>query len=190
VTQTEFTLPTAVELTEEMARAIRGAGASAAPAVGGLVAELARINARQWDLEDTTRDLGATDSAVAEAKRAIDRLNLNRHRVVQEIDAVIASQLDQSATVAPLATESPGMVIDRLSVLVIRRARTAAASSRDGAYAERLPALDAQLGALALALDTYLDELRAGTRRFMGHEPLKLYLGPVGRTHGGGTHPG
>ena len=49
--------------------------------------------------------------------------------LVEEIDAAIDSILDQPAT-APIATESPGMVLDRLSVLVIRRARTAAASGR------------------------------------------------------------
>ena len=58
---------------------------------------------------------------IANAKREIDRLNIGRHRMVQEIDAAFDASLDQQAT-APLATESPGMVLDRLSVLVIRRA--------------------------------------------------------------------
>ena len=101
-----------------------------------LILELVDSNLRQWDLEDTTRDPGASDTRVANAKREIDRLNLARHRLVEEIDAAIDSALDQPAT-APIATESPGMVLDRLSVLVIRRARTAAASSRDPRFADR-----------------------------------------------------
>jgi hypothetical protein len=185
----ELTVPGAAEAADEMARAIRGQSPSAAPALGGLIAELARVNARQWDLEDTTRDSAATDGAVAAAKRSIDRLNLCRHQVVQEIDAAIALQLDPPTT-ATLATESPGMVLDRMAVLVIRRSRTDTASLRDHAYADRLPALDAQLAALAMAFDSYVQELRSGARRFLPHDPLKLYLGPAETTHGDGSHPG
>jgi Protein of unknown function (DUF4254) len=189
VTQREFRLPGGADIVDEVARVIRGEGPSAPPSLGGLVAELARVNVRQWDLEDTTRDSTASDGVVAGAKRAIDRLNLNRHRLVEEIDAAIASQVDPPAT-ATLATESPGMVLDRLAVLVIRRSRTAAASARDLAYAERLPALDAQLAALTTALDAYLEELRGGARRFLPHDALKLYLGPADPTRGDGNRRG
>jgi Protein of unknown function (DUF4254) len=142
--------------------------------LANLVGDLVGSNLQQWDLEDTTRDPGASDSVVANAKRAIDRLNIGRHRLVQEIDAAIDSSLDQTAT-APIATETPAMALDRLSVLVIRRARTAAAASRDPAFAERVPALEAQVVALSLAFDAYMDELRAGTKRFVPYEHLKLY---------------
>jgi Protein of unknown function (DUF4254) len=140
----------------------------------GLVNDLVSSNLRQWDLEDTTRDPGASDSIVANAKRQIDKLNIGRHRLVQAIDAAIDSTVDQSTT-APIATESPGMVLDRLSVLVIRRARTAAAASHHPAYAERVPALDSQLAALSLAFDAYMDELRTGTKRFIPYAHHKLY---------------
>ena len=86
----------------------------------------------------------------------------------------VESNLDQAAT-APFATESPGMVLDRLSVLIIRRGRTAAASLRDPGYADRVAALDAQVAALSAALDSYMQELRAGARRFLGYQSLKLY---------------
>jgi hypothetical protein len=67
------------------------------------------------------------------------------------------------------------MVLDRLSVLVIRRARTAALCCHNDSYAARLPALDAQLAALSGAFDDYLEDLRAGTRRFVVYEHFKLY---------------
>ncbi len=142
--------------------------------LASLVGDLVGSNLQQWDLEDTTRDPDASDSVVANAKRVIDRLNIGRHRLVQDIDAAIDSSLNQTAT-APIATETPAMALDRLSVLVIRRARTAAAASRDPAYAERVPAIEAQLGALSLAFDSYMDELRRGTKRFVPYEHLKLY---------------
>jgi hypothetical protein len=174
-------LPPAALIIAEMERAVVGApeiAASAwtagAPPWATLIVDLVESNVRQWDLEDTTRDPGATDAEVADAKREIDRLNMGRHRLVRKIDAAIDSALDQPAT-APIATESPGMVLDRLSVLVIRRARTATASARHSTFNDRIRALESQVAGLSTALDFYLDELRAGTRRFLRYEPLKLY---------------
>jgi hypothetical protein len=183
------TLPAAAALVDEIRRAVREEPPHGPPALDGLVAQLAGVNLRQWDLEDATRDSHATDRVVAGAKRAIDQLNLSRHRLVHEIDVAIGDDLEPFPT-AVLATESPGMVLDRLSVLVIRQTRTADASAHDRAYADRLPALDAQLAALVTALDAYLEELRAGTRRFFAHDPLKLYVAPADLTRADGNRPG
>jgi hypothetical protein len=169
-----LSFPEAAELIGEMERVL-GGGACVSPTPWvALVTELVGSNLEQWELEDATRDPGATDEEVANAKRGIDRLNMGRHRLVEQIDASIAAGLDQPAD-ALLATESPGMVLDRLSVLVIRRSRTESASMRQPDYAERLPELDARVAALSSAFDTYVRELQAGTRRFLPYEHLKLY---------------
>lgn len=174
-------LPPTADIVTGMEQALMGeedtaavAWAATGPSWGRLILDLVRSNVRQWDLEDATRDPGASDAEVANAKREIDRLNADRHRLVQEIDAAIDSLLDQRAT-APLATESPGMVLDRLSVLVIRRARTVAASSGNPAFDDRVRALESQVAALSVALDSYMNELRAGTRRFFRYKSFKLY---------------
>jgi hypothetical protein len=164
----------AADIVAEMEHAATGQQTTAETALITAIVELVESNLRQWDLEDATRNTGASDAQVANAKREIDRLNVSRHRLVEEIDTAIDSILDQPAT-APLATESPGMVLDRLSVLVIRRARTAVASRRDPKFADRVRALEAQVGDLSAALDSYMDELRAGTRRFVRYQSLKLY---------------
>jgi hypothetical protein len=169
-------LPPAADVVAEMERAMSG-GRLHRPAWAALLGELVDSNLRQWDLEDLTRDPCASDAAVADAKRQIDRLNTGRHLLVEQIDSGIDSTLDQAST-APIATESPGMVLDRLSVLIIRRARTAAVSGRDATYAARGAALDAQVAALSAALDSYMQELRVGTRRFFRYQSLKLY-GPT-----------
>jgi hypothetical protein len=166
--------PSAAELVTEMERTIEG-GASASPIPWvTLVAGLVGSNLEQWELEDATRDPCATDEEVADAKRGIDRLNIGRHHLVEQIDASIEAGLDQAPD-APLATESPGMVLDRLSVLVIRRVRTAAASTTQSDFAGRLPELDARIAALSSAFDSYVDELQAGSRRFLPYEHFKLY---------------
>ena len=167
-------LPPAGEIVAEMRRSAVEARPTGAPPWAVLIVDLVESNLRQWDLEDTSRDPGASDAEVAEAKREIDRLNMGRHRLVEAIDAAIDSVIDQPP-MAPLATESPGMVLDRLSVLVIRRVRTVAAARRDPAIAERVRALDAQIDALSSALNSYIDELRAGHRRFIRYESFKLY---------------
>jgi hypothetical protein len=165
---------TAAQLVAEMERVV-GGGPNDAADWAVLIGDLVGSNLRQWDLEDTTRDPDADDAAVANAKREIDRLNIGRHHLVEEIDsAFLGSSFDYHAA-APLATESPGMVLDRMSVLVIRRARTRAASSHHDSYEDRLAAVESQLAALSLAFDSYLEELRAGTRRFLPYQHLKLY---------------
>jgi hypothetical protein len=169
-----FVLPSAAEIVAEMERVVTGTRHADRSPWAKLIGDLVESNLRQWDLEDVTRDPRASDTTVATAKREIDRLNTGRHSRVQEIDAAIDATLDQSPA-APIATESPGMVLDRLSVLVIRRARTAAASSGDPSYASRLPVIEVQVASLSLGFDSYMQELRAGTRRFVRYEALKLY---------------
>ncbi len=80
---------------------------------------LHRNNVEQWDREDEARQDTADDATVAAAKRYIDRLNGARHRFIEAIDREILLTID-GCEGAPLVTESPGMAVDRLSVLVIR----------------------------------------------------------------------
>ena len=171
-------LPPAAEIVAEMRRSAIEARQNSTSPWAALIVDLVESNMRQWDLEDRSRDPGASDAEVADNKREIDRLNIGRHRLVEAIDAATDSVIEQPP-LAPLATESPGMVLDRLSVLVIRRVRTVAAARHDPAIAERILALDAQIDALSSALNSYMDDLRAGQRRFIRYESFKLYGGSV-----------
>jgi hypothetical protein len=161
----------------DMERALRGEPPETVGRVTALVLELLESNVQQWDLEDATRAVDARDEIVARAKRAIDRLNLARHRLLEQVDLAVDNLLDQSPT-APLSTESPAMAFDRLSVLVIRIARTQAAAATYGPnpYADRIPLLQSQLAALSTALDALLVEVGNGTRRFRPYEHFKLYV--------------
>jgi hypothetical protein len=142
---------------------------------------LHRNNAEQWDREDDVRRDPGNDTAVAGAKRDIDRLNHARHAFIEEIDQAILRAIEPRRE-APMVTESPGMAIDRLSILVIRLASTeaeAASGSPDaGLLAERIPRLRRQLAGLEEAIAILLRDLSGGNRRFVAHESLKLY-GPV-----------
>lgn len=190
-------LPSGRELVAALEVALRGDGRPAPNGITALACELLASNARQWDLEDVAHDPAITDQALAAVKRAIDRLNLARHDLLERIDAAVDAVLVQSPSARP-ATDTPAMVVDRLSVLLIRIARTAAAASADGAttdYAGRLPLLEARLAVLTDAFDAYVDDLRSGRRRFVRHEELKLYAaeraaGPATSTSAGDSRPG
>jgi hypothetical protein len=142
------------------------------------ISALHRNNAAQWDREDDASRGHDDDAVVAAAKRDIDRLNRARHGFIEAIDRAILVVVAPHEG-APLVTETPGMAIDRLSVLVIRLAATEAraASGTAGArlFADRLPQLRSQLHTLEEAIATLLTELENGTRRFLAYESLKLY---------------
>jgi hypothetical protein len=181
-------LPPVAEIVSELERALCGERPVSPDRLLSVLLELHDSNLKQWDLEDVTRVSEASDSVIADAKRAIDKLNLIRHHLIEEIDSAVDTTLKQSTT-GPFATESPGMVFDRLSVLVIRIARTAekARSHSDGAdrYAGRLPSLQRQLAALSAALESLLRDVRAGRRRFLPYEHLKLYAAQPGTSRRG-----
>jgi hypothetical protein len=153
----------------------RGIGPT--PVMGPILA-LHRSNGAQWDREDDARRHEADDTVVAAAKRDIDRMNSRRHELIEAIDRAILGAIGPGDR-APLVTESPGMAIDRLSVLVIRLAATEARACPGAGDAElyrrRLPRLRSQVETLEKAIATLLDDLAAGNRRFLGYESLKLY---------------
>lgn len=170
-------VPPTGEIVAELQRAVRDPGPRPEPAVLGLVVDLLRSNLEQWNLESRTRDVGADDAVVARTKRAIDELNGRRHQLVEAIDGAFDRALAQNAA-APLATESPGMALDRLTVLVIRVHRTELAAMEApeaGGYAARLPLLQRQLADLEQAIDALVDDVGAGRRRFAPYQSLKLY---------------
>jgi hypothetical protein len=147
-----------------------------------LLLELLGSNLEQWELEDVTRKPRVDDATVAGAKRSIDRLNLERHRLVERIDAALDATLVQSDTATP-ATEGPAMAFDRLSVLAIRMDRTVRAATKPANpredFSQRTDRLSTQLDELASAIDALLDDVRAGRRRFTPYEHLKLYAPEV-----------
>jgi hypothetical protein len=159
-----------------------------------LLVDLLLSNLEQWELEDVTRNPEADDATIAQAKRSIDGLNLERHRLAERVDAAIDVALVQSATATP-STESPAMAFDRLSVLAIRLDRTQRAArmagNGGGDFGRRLLRLSGQLETLAAAIDALVDDVRAGRRRFVPYEHLKLYAPETTRPrHADGTHRG
>jgi Protein of unknown function (DUF4254) len=173
VTPVQPDIPTAASVVALFQLALRNGEPVVADGVVQVLLDLHRNNVEQWKCEDTTRDAGASDATVVAAKRAIDAHNARRHRLVEAIDAAFADVLRQDDTAMP-ATESPAMVFDRLSVLCIRL-HVIETSSDDERSAERVQVVRDQLATLQEALDGLLDEIRAGRKRFVPYQSLKLY---------------
>jgi hypothetical protein len=162
----------------EFRRAHRERDRPPSPGVLGLLLGLHHNNVLQWSREDAARRDDADDRAVAAAKRDIDTLNAKRHGLVEAIDAELALSLGPDPA-APPTTESPAMVFDRLSVLVIRTCFTEDAASSQRVdrelYAARLPLLQQQLRLLREGLEGLFDDVRTGRKRFLPYQSLKLY---------------
>jgi Protein of unknown function (DUF4254) len=137
-----------------------------------------------WHEEDKARSPEATDTDIAEVKHAIDRLNQRRNDLVEKIDLWLLGRLEQNEK-APLHSETPGLMIDRLSILALKIYHTEEEEHRETATeahrrrnADRLALLKEQRSDLAGCLDALWGEILQGTRRFKLYRQMKMYNDP------------
>ena len=153
-----------------------------------LVARQHLANFELWHTEDAARTPGATDADLARVKRRIDETNQRRNDLSEQIDLALLDLLSQDRLPnagAPLHSESPGLMIDRLSILALKIFHTREELERAGAPAghaernqERLSILTEQRYDLAACLASLWKETTAGTRRFKLYRQLKMYNDP------------
>ena len=144
-------------------------------------------NFRLWHVEDLARVRSAADGDIASAKRAIDKINQQRNDLAEQLDVLLLASIsnaDQEST-ARLHSETPGMMIDRLSILSLKLYHTQEEVQRVDAppghaerNAERLRILEAQRFDLASCLDQLWRAVETGERRFKVYRQLKMYNDP------------
>jgi hypothetical protein len=150
-----------------------------------LVLEQHQANFNLWHEEDRARDPEAPDSVIVAVKHSIDRLNQRRNDLVEQLDLSLFQSAQQNED-ALLHSETPGLIIDRLSILSLKIFHTRQESLRPSATdthrsrnTARLATLNEQRTDLASALDLLWADVLAGRRRFKLYRQLKMYNDPA-----------
>lgn len=151
-----------------------------------LVSENHLRNFLLWHEEDVARrdDLGS--ERVVRAKRAIDRFNQERNDFIEEIDRFLVAACRPPESGVPRNSETPGMIIDRLSILALKEyhwreqvERGDVPASQRTACAEKLARITRQRAELAQSLAELLAEVAAGRRTFGVYWQCKMYNDPA-----------
>ncbi|MGI4757219.1 MAG: DUF4254 domain-containing protein [Janthinobacterium lividum] len=145
-------------------------------------------NFQLWHLEDSARDPLATDATIAQVKRTIDKTNQRRNDLVERFDAELLLALSAShlpAASAPMHSETPGLIVDRLSILALKIFHTDEQVRRENTSVEhrarnqqRLLVLQQQSADLATCLSCLWQEVCEGKRRYKLYQQLKMYNDP------------
>ena len=157
--------------------------------VEALAASIALINTYQWHEEDKARDIGATDALIAQIKRNIDHSNQRRVNEIEKLDLVLEDALKNksakgSSRVA-LNSETPGSMVDRISILVLKihhmdeqsRRKDASPAHRQKC-AGKAAVMREQLVDLSGCLDQLVKDIRSRKRRFKTYYQFKMYNDP------------
>ncbi len=135
-----------------------------------------------WHEEDVARrdDLGA--EPIKQAKRAIDGHNQRRNDLIEQIDRLFVKELQPRESGCSFNSETPGMMIDRLSILALKQYhmqeevdRTDAAAEHREKCDKKLTVIRQQITDLSTALMELLQQVEAGTRSFRVYYQFKMY---------------
>jgi hypothetical protein len=146
-----------------------------------------RFNARRWDEEDLARRTDVPDAEIVAHKRASDRYNRGRNDTVERIDEALSARIQYlTRPDARLSSETPGAMIDRLSILALRiramrtqAGRSDAGPEHHGACRDKLEILLGQREDLKRCLDELLVDCERGIACFKVFRHFKMYDDPA-----------
>lgn len=158
--------------------------------IEGAVLNQSRFNYLLWHEEDEARRTDVTDELIAKVKRSIDGLNQNRNDHIELIDEAIAADLEAEGIAqnpdAPINTETPGSVFDRLSIASLRLYHFSEQLERDdvdeahiNSVKEKIARFELQRSDLIEALDQLLDDIYSGAKQIKVYRQFKMYNDPT-----------
>lgn len=140
-------------------------------------------NFQLWHEEDKARrdDMGA--DYVYQAKRAIDGHNQKRNNLMEAMDTQLFAHFNLSHdSNLPMHSETPGMMIDRLSILSLKIYHMAEQTERDDAddahkanCLEKLAVLKIQRDDLKNCIKQLFADLQAQQKTFKLYKQMKMY---------------
>ena len=151
-----------------------------------LIEENHAFNFQLWQSEDRARREDMGHSFVYEAKRAIDCFNQQRNDRMEAIDDYLAKSLTlPEANSCPVHSETPGMIIDRLSILSLKSYYMFAQTTRKNASEahrqlceKKFQTLELQHTQLTECLQNLLQDIVLKTRTFRRYHQFKMYNDP------------
>ena len=152
------------------------------------IAENHRMNDLLWKEEDLARRRQVADAEIAANKRAIDAYNQKRNDAIERIDEILLLALSrvQPRDNSRLNSETPGAMIDRLSILSLKirhmrlqTERTDVDKDHIESCRSKLARLNEQRTDLAACLDRLLAEAERGETRFKVYRQFKMYNDPA-----------
>lgn len=159
-----------------------------ADALVSAIADNHRCNCALWDEEDQARRCDVPADYIVGCKRRIDRYNQQRNDAVEQIDALLLERLAKLSPKADarLHSETPGAIIDRLSILSLKIHHMRLQTLRTDVDAAHLSACDAKLqrlqrqrSDLAGCFARLLDEIVRGDAWFKIYRQYKMYNDPT-----------
>ncbi len=150
------------------------------------VEENHHCNFQLWHEEDRARRDDKGYRFVYQAKRNIDAWNQKRNDVIEKMDAWLIEQLKEMSTDAPVHSETPGMIIDRLSILALKafhmneegQRETAPRSQRE-LCRKKSDVIRRQQEDLSAALSLLMADIADGKRCFRTYSQFKMYNDPA-----------
>ena len=142
-------------------------------------------NFRLWQAEDKARREDRGFEYVYRAKRAIDGFNQQRNDFIEKMDTWLVRALNPPQTGCAFNSETPGMMIDRLSILALKiyhmrlqAERADASEDHREACSRKLTVLTRQRRDLSGCLDALIQEVQTGSRSFRVYYQFKMYNDP------------
>lgn len=144
-----------------------------------------RRNYNLWHQEDCARREDMGFEYVYHAKRAIDAYNQQRNDFIERIDQALFEELKPNVEGAPINSETPGMIMDRLSIMALKVFHMIEQTEREDATPEHIEkcnekvrVLNQQRSDLTAILAELLEEVKAGTRAYRVYFQFKMYNDP------------
>ncbi len=139
-------------------------------------------NQKLWELEDSARMAELGLKHIAKTKQEIDENNQIRNNLIKEIDVEIAERTGVSPDPQKqFYSESPGMIVDRLSILFIKliaiRDLLLVIEEKDlqEEYQEKENIILNQIDHIGIFLDSYFIRLAKKEVFFEILQPVKIY---------------